>query len=104
MTKLTRRSAIAGIISTISCPAVARPQSDPDFDVLIVGAGAAGIAASKRLIVAKQQVAILEASDRLGGRCLTDMQTFGLPYDQGASLVHLPTESSLTRLATRSGI
>jgi monoamine oxidase len=72
--------------------------------VLIVGAGAAGIAASKRLIVAKQQVAILEASDRLGGRCLTDMKTFGLPYDQGASLVHLPPESSLTRQATRSGI
>jgi monoamine oxidase len=104
MTKLTRRSAITGIISTISCPAVARLQCDPDFDVLIVGAGAAGIAAAKRLGGAKQQVAILEASDRLGGRCFTDMKTFGLPYDQGASLVHLPPESSLTRLATRSGI
>lgn len=83
MTKLTRRSAIAGIISTLSSPAIAGLRAPPDFDVLIVGAGAAGIAAARRVAASGQTFAILEASDRKGGRCLTDMSTFGLPYDQG---------------------
>ena len=43
--KLTRRSAIGGLVSALSCPALAGPRGEPDFDVLIIGAGAAGIAA-----------------------------------------------------------
>ena len=51
MTSVTRRNAITGLVSTLSCPAIAGLQLQPDFDVLIVGAGAAGIAAARRVAV-----------------------------------------------------
>ena len=38
--ELTRRSAVAGLASALSSPALAGLRSEPDFDVLIVGAGA----------------------------------------------------------------
>jgi heterodisulfide reductase subunit A-like polyferredoxin len=103
MTKVTRRSAVAGLISTISCPAVAALRSEPDFDVLIVGAGAAGIAAGRRVAASKRTFAIIEATDRRGGRCFTDTTTFSVPYDKGACLIHLPAVSPLGKLANASG-
>jgi hypothetical protein len=103
MTKVTRRSAVAGLISTISCPAVAALRSEPDFDVLIVGAGAAGIAAGRRVAASKRTFAIIEGTDRRGGRCFTDTTTFGVPYDKGACLIHLPAVSRLGKLANASG-
>ena len=42
------------------------------FDTLIIGAGAAGIAAARKLHDAGQKVAILEARNRIGGRIHTD--------------------------------
>jgi monoamine oxidase len=102
--KLTRRSTIAGLVSSLSCPALAGLRREPDFDVLIIGAGAAGIAAGRRLLASNRKFAILEASDRMGGRCFTDTATFNLPYDRGACSIHLPGQSSLPKLAVQSGI
>jgi monoamine oxidase len=102
--KLTRRSAIAGLVSALSCPALGGLRREPDFDVLIIGAGAAGIAAGRRLLATKKKFAILEASDRMGGRCFTDTATFNLPYERGACSIHLPTQSSLARVAAQNGI
>jgi Flavin containing amine oxidoreductase len=99
MSKVTRRSAVAALISTISCPVIAALRSEPDFDVLIVGAGAAGIAAGRRLAASKRTFAIIEATDRRGGRCFTDTRTFDVPYDKGACLIHLPAESPLGKIA-----
>ena len=47
------------------------PQSAADFDVVVVGAGAAGIAATRRLSQAGLGAIMLEARDRLGGRAHT---------------------------------
>jgi hypothetical protein len=101
---LSRRGAIAALASALSAPALAGLRSDPDFDVLIVGAGPAGIAAGRRLAGSKWKFGILEASDRRGGRCFTDTTTFGLPYDQGACRMHLPSRSSLAAQAARNEI
>ena len=100
----TRRNAIAGLVSTLSCPAIADLRLQPDFDVLIVGAGAAGIAAARRIAASRRTVAILEASGRWGGRCFTDMSTFDMPYDQGAYSIHLPELSSLPKVASQNRI
>src|SRR5215471_1445590 len=97
--KLTRRSAIAGLASALSRPALAGLRSESDFDVLIIGAGAAGIAAGRRLLASNEKFAILEASDRMGGRCFTDTATFNIPYDRGACSIYLPEQSSLAKLA-----
>lgn len=87
----------------MSCPALAGLRREPDLDVLIIGAGAAGIAAGRRLITANKKCAIIEASDRMGGRCFTDRHTFNLPFDRGANLIHLPAQSSLATLAAKLG-
>ncbi len=99
--KMTRRGTLGGLLAVLSCPAVAALRSEPDFDVLIVGAGAAGIAAGRRLLGSKRTFAILEATDRMGGRCFTDTSTFGVAYDRGACAAHLPAQSSLAKIAAQ---
>jgi monoamine oxidase len=44
---------------------------DAPFDVVIIGAGIAGLAAGRLLASAGRRVAILEARDRVGGRIHT---------------------------------
>ena len=56
-----------------------------DPDVVIVGAGAAGIAAAQTLIAGGKRVQVIEAAARIGGRCFTDVATFGVAFDRGAA-------------------
>jgi monoamine oxidase len=57
--------------------------------VIVIGAGAAGLAAATRLQEAGVAVLVLEARDRIGGRILTlrDTRT-PLPIELGAEFVH----------------
>lgn len=59
-----------------------------DTDVVVIGAGAAGLAAAKRLREAGLGVKLIEAGGRVGGRVWTDTATFGVPYDVGAHWLH----------------
>ncbi len=61
----------------------------PDCDVLVVGAGAAGLAAAHRLSEHGLSVAVLEARDRIGGRISTTWPAGrGFPVELGAEFVH----------------
>ena len=72
------------------------------YDVAIVGAGAAGIAASRRLAGQGRSVVVLEASGRVGGRAWT--QTIdGVPLDMGCGWLHSADRNPLTRLAEANG-
>ena len=62
----------------------AQPQK---LDVIIVGAGIAGLAAARRLKSQGASVLILEARNRIGGRVWTDQSISGVPLDLGASWV-----------------
>jgi monoamine oxidase len=53
-------------------------------DVLIVGAGFAGIAAAKKLKAANKDFVLIEARDRIGGRTLTETLDCGVTVDLGA--------------------
>lgn len=62
---------------------------EPDCDVIIVGAGVAGLAALEELNAGGITVRCLEARDRIGGRILTahDAQV-SLPIELGAEFIH----------------
>ena len=57
-------------------------------EVAIVGAGAAGLAAARRLRAAGVDALLLEARDRVGGRAHTDLSDPAAPFDRGASFIH----------------
>jgi hypothetical protein len=68
------------------------------YDVLVLGAGAAGLAAARRLAVAGKRVAVIEARDRVGGRIYTHHAPRPgappVPVELGAEFIHgLPLES-----------
>lgn len=56
------------------------------FDTLIIGAGAAGLAAAAALHSAGQRVLVLEARDQIGGRVRTDHRSG--PVELGAEFIH----------------
>lgn len=76
---------------------------DP-YDVLIIGAGASGLAAAHDLLAAGLRVCCLEARDRIGGRILTihDAAT-PLPIELGAEFVH-GRPSEIFDLSDHSGL
>ena len=56
-------------------------------DVVVVGAGMAGLAAARRLADEGVEVTVLEARERIGGRMWTDT-SLGVPIDLGAAWIH----------------
>lgn len=56
--------------------------------VIVIGAGAAGLAAARRLHEAGAAVTVLEARQRIGGRIHTDHSFAPTPIELGAELIH----------------
>ncbi len=104
MRRLTRRRFLAGSAAITAAPAVAAPLPSVHAETIVVGAGAAGIAAARRLRAAGREVMIVEASDRVGGRCVTDSTTFGLPFDLGANWIYSPDVNPVAKLVVRTGL
>jgi monoamine oxidase len=74
------------------------------FDVAIVDAGAAGLAAALRLRVAALDVVVLEARERVGGRAWTLHPAAGLPLDAGCGWLHSADENRLAGLIEGAGL
>jgi monoamine oxidase len=73
-----------------------------DFDVAIVGAGAAGLAAARRL-QGLRRVVVLEARERAGGRGFT-LDAGGWPLDLGCGWLHSADRNPLTAVAQQHGL
>ncbi|MBA8827505.1 monoamine oxidase [Saccharopolyspora lacisalsi] len=59
------------------------------FDVVVIGAGAAGLACARELLKSDLRVVVHEARDRIGGRIMTYHPRGGhLPVELGAQVVH----------------
>ncbi len=104
MPRFSRRSFLTASAALVAAPALAAVPYGGDVDVVIVGAGAAGIAAARRIAAAKRSFALIEAGNRIGGRCVTDGRIFGVPYDQGAHWIHNPAGNPLVGLTSKSGL
>ena len=95
------RTALASGALTVAPLRYAQPQSNPD--VVIVGAGLAGISAAKALAAAGKTFTLLEARGRTGGRAYTETTSFGVPYDQGCAWLHSADINPVTKLAQQFG-
>ncbi len=73
-------------------------------DVVIIGAGAAGLGAAKALQAAGKSFVVLEAMDRSGGRAWTDTETFGVPVDWGCHWLHSASINPMRQYADELGI
>jgi monoamine oxidase len=73
-----------------------------DADVVVVGAGAAGIAAARRLATSGLSTIVLEATARVGGRAWT-CDVAGLHLDLGCGWLHSADRNPWTRVAERAG-
>ena len=72
------------------------------YDVAVIGAGAAGLAAGLELQMAGKSFIVLEARDRIGGRAYTDT-SLGLPVDCGAHWLHAASRNPFRLIADRLG-
>ena len=57
-------------------------------DLIVIGAGAAGLAAGKTARKLGLTVTVIEAAHRIGGRAFTDTETLGVPFDLGCRWMH----------------
>lgn len=78
------------------------PESGFQGNVIIVGAGAAGLAAAQKLEEKGISYQILEATDRLGGRIQKDESFADFPIDLGAEWIH-EDKSILNYLTNQPG-
>src|SRR3954466_5868304 len=101
---LDRRHFIAGSAALAATPALGAASASGETDVAIVGAGAAGIAAARKVAGAGRRFVLIEASDHVGGRCVTESRTFGVPYDRGAHWLHMPDINPVAKLSARTGL
>ena len=105
---MTRRdflSASAGLAMTPALGATAGAATLPrEADIVVIGAGAAGIAAARRILAANRKVIVLEATGQIGGRCLTDTATFDVPFDRGARWMYNVDTNPMVKLARNAGL
>jgi monoamine oxidase len=108
----SRRSFLASAAAAAASPALAAPRPAPVLeaprsgwvDAVIVGAGAAGIAAARRLAAARKRFVLIEAAEEVGGRCITDTKIFGVPYDRGAHWMYASDVNPLVKLGVQAGL
>ncbi|MGL4439210.1 MAG: flavin monoamine oxidase family protein [Bosea sp. (in: a-proteobacteria)] len=94
----TRRAALRGGIASAALLGMSARLFAADVDVLIVGAGAAGISAAREFQRLGLSFRLIEARDRIGGRAFTDT-SLGVPFDAGAEIIHFAEANPWVEIA-----
>lgn len=72
-------------------------------DVVIIGAGAAGLSAGRQLAKRGVSYVIVEADSRVGGRAYTESASFGVPVDHGCSWISGSIHNPFARIGQSAG-
>jgi monoamine oxidase len=84
-------------------PASSRAASTRSADVVVVGAGLAGLTAARALVAADRTVVVLEARDRVGGRTLNAPLGGGRITELGGEFIG-PTQDRILALSRAVGV
>lgn len=107
-----KHNASKGFIANASSASTSRKH----FRVAVIGAGLSGLGCAQELLRLSNEknipleVVLIEARDRVGGRCCTDRKTFKtpsgneFPVDLGACWIHGATGNPLAQLAQSVGL
>ena len=79
------------------------PAAQPMVDVIVIGAGLAGLSAAAGLHARGRSVLVLEARDRIGGRVYTRHSASGEPVEMGAQWLN-PGHDHMFELVERAGL
>lgn len=103
---ITRRDLLVASAALAAMPVLrATAATLPrEADIVVIGAGAAGIAAARRIMATGRKVVVVEAASQIGGRCITDGTTFDTPFDRGARWMYNPDNNPMIRLARSVGL
>jgi monoamine oxidase len=103
----SRRDVLAGLGAAAATPVFSRVSFSQGLptnpDVVIVGAGSAGLSAARTLMAAGKSVIVLEAMNRIGGRAYTESETLGLPFDWGCAWIHSADRNPYLPIAKEGG-
>jgi monoamine oxidase len=109
-TRITRRGLIGAAAATAALPqssAAAKPPSRGGrvrrVDVVVIGAGFAGLTAARAIAHAGRSVVVLEARDRVGGRAFNLPLPGGAVTERGATFAG-PTQDRILALARELGV
>lgn len=105
--RISRRDLLAGSAALALAPLGSRVASAAlprDAEIAVIGAGAAGIAAARRIAGAGRKVVVLEAASHIGGRCVTDATAFDAPFDRGARWLYNAETSPIAKQARGVGM
>jgi monoamine oxidase len=83
--------------------AAAAPTAARQAEVVVVGAGLAGLTTARALVQAGHSVVVLEARDRVGGRTLNHPLGDGRVVEKGGQFIG-PTQDHIARLAGEVGV
>lgn len=105
MDSISRRRVLNGLGAMATLPFIpfhsATASSNPD--VVIIGAGIAGVTAARELAGKGVSFTVVEARNRIGGRAYTESETFGVPYDHGCAWLHSADKNPLTPMVKKAG-
>src|SRR5579863_5730449 len=79
-------------------------MADSEADVVVIGGGAAGVAAAKRLQQASLRCLLVEARPRLGGRAWTVHDAAGHALDLGCGWLHSADRNPWVAVAQQLGL
>ena len=98
-----RRLLLKAGAAAMAAPRIVFANTPTNPDVVIIGAGIAGIEAAKRLHDESISFIVVEANNRIGGRVHTNNDIFGVPFDMHAHWMNYPSGNPLIRYGKNNG-